>query len=398
MGYIYEKVKAVLSSNSNSNGGHVISNWSPNMYRCIIIGPSFIFVAKHIGVPQIIDMDMQKVKEDLIIYSKGSGRGALHNLLAERQLSCLEEIYIDNCYKPFTNLIDLEYYIGKVKNSISRLRYYGYCVVGSAYTWLVSVYQNCDVLYSLAKDSKRIFPLEYKEVGVTTWYKNYNLRPMYYKMDSDRGQLAIYFRKNEGLIEDALQKIAEEKEMGFELSGILFCVDKDLSEVFNIARLLKVINYMNNPGFTDASVNIVFSAIKSEVKRERVVSGLTKDKLTKALSSKKLADDVTRIQRYYDIFRVVDKDGRGNAVDISKYPNGFLDIGDMMDNICMEVCQKMCSNNDTKIIAQLNLKIHEKDFPKGKLSDKYFKGNTDGKIDGYFMFLSEILGVDIETL
>lgn len=413
MGYIYEEVKKQMNGLNRRPGGGLIQNWSPNLYRCIIISQSFIFIAKHIGNPIVQQLDPQKVAEDLESYSRGQGKGALHNLFSERQLSCLEEIYFDDIFKSFQNLFDINMYISKVKNSASRLRYYGYCRTNGdprIASWLVGMYQRADVLYCLAKDKNRVFPLEYKEVGELNWYKNYNLRPMYYKLDADKGQLAIYFRKNEKNIEDLLKKYGESSESERNSSEkatterLRAEIDKDMENLEYIKKFNKLAVYVMNSRTLDSIAKLCYSSMLQVIKEDRHVSGLTEEVLRKLLSGRYDDATITSLTGAYSSFMVFDRSRKGsNEIEVVKTSDGeifgLLDIEKMYDKVCLLLADEITKDKVQSLLVTVNVAIHASEIPNGKFKEKYApKDLNNGTLDGYISYLSEVVGVDIDKL
>lgn len=416
MGYIYEEVKKQMNGLNRKPGAGLIQNWSPNLYRCIIISQSFIFMAKHIGNPIIQPLDPMKVQEDLSSYARGQGRGSLHNLFSERQLSCLEEIYFDDIYKPFQNLFDINMYISKVKNSVSRLRYYGYCRTGGdsrIANWLVGTYQRADVLYCLAKDKNRVFPLEYKEVGEKGWYKNYNLRPQYYRLDADGGQLAIYFRKNEKNIEDLLKKYGENTENSSSgndktiVSSLMSAIHADSVNMHYIKRFNKIAMHVMNNRSNDDIAKLCYTSILCVIRKDRIVKGFNEKVLKELLKGK--ADDleVNTLSGAYSSFMVYDvKSESKGTVDVDltsvqgKESCGLLNITSMFDELCLTLSDEIMKDSLQKLLVEYNVSRHAGEIPSGRFRTKYLKSdsNVERSLDGYINYLSDLIGVDINTL
>lgn len=411
MGYIYEEVKKQMNGLNRKPGGGLIQNWSPNLYRCIIISPSFIFIAKHIGNPIVQQLDPQKVMEDLESYSRGQGKGALHNLFSERQLSCLEEIYFDEVFKSYQNLFDINMYISKVKNSASRLRYYGYCRTNGDLriaSWLVGMYQRADVLYCLAKDKNRVFPLEYKEVGELNWYKNYNLRPMYYKLDSDKGQLAIYFRKNEKNIEELLKKYDDSSEdarnstENSKSDRLRLEIEKDIENLEYTKKFNKLAVYVMSNRSKDSLAKVCYSCMLQVIKENRIVDGLTESYLRKLLASSYDESTINSLIGAYNSFMVIDKRKKEETVELKASTGkavGLLNIGSLYDKVCLLLADEITKDKVQSLLITVNASIHASELPMGKFKEKYVPRDlNEGTLDGYISYLSDVVGVDINTL
>ena len=126
MGYIYDSLKLAIGGSANTNS--VIKNWSPNEIRAIYIMRACIVVAYYTKDVKYVNMDQHCVIEEL---KRGRINGNLNNLLENRQLSCMEEIYVDSVFAKFPALIDLPAYIRSAYNQASRLRAYGYVTINS---------------------------------------------------------------------------------------------------------------------------------------------------------------------------------------------------------------------------------------------------------------------------
>ena len=124
MAYLYDKLKEALGGAKFSNS-HVgaVRDWTPNGVKAIVIYREFILVANHVKPPRLYPLDINEVVQDL---QRNGSTGALHNLLSQRQLSCMEEFYVDGMFQNYRGVLDLQGYVGKLLNDKSRLRYYGY--------------------------------------------------------------------------------------------------------------------------------------------------------------------------------------------------------------------------------------------------------------------------------
>lgn len=280
MGYIYDSLKTALGGNKMSSKNAVISDWTPNGVRCLVISRNYIFVGYHVQMPKIVPLNIEEVQKEL---EKHSSQGALHNLLTQRKLSCLEEIYVDSMFQNYKYLMDMELFISKHKSSDNlRLRYYGYCECpNGSEQYLQKKYSgmlvNPDYLYCLATDRERVntikiqaTPTDYK-----TWYKEYNLRPQYYKLDGEQGRLAIYFKKGADVIEGLIASQESAKnEMAME-AVIKKIIEVDKANLKYVESLLKFSkSLMVVPMVDEARIREVRKFISSSFSPRR---GLTKE-------------------------------------------------------------------------------------------------------------------------
>ena len=414
MGYIYEEVRKLMNGLNKPTGSGLITNWTPNSYRCIVVGGSFIFIARHVGSPIVRLLDVSKVQEDLAGYARGVGKGSLHNLLSGRQLSCLEEIYFDGIYKQYRNLYDMNMYISKVKNSLSRLRYYGY--FSADYTgitsWLTERYMNCGVLYCLASDSSCPLRLESVSVGDTDWYKHYNLRPQYYKMDSEKGTLAIYFRKNEDKIEKMIaeaKKSQEEKEKGKETNDKNALIKEALmTDIRNYEYLVKL-KTLAIYCFKNKKDEICDSVYKNLMKliEKSPYTYITPRKVESSLMNEVDASVVNGLMSYYKKFRVIGEDSKSmksfdpSGIDIGDLrkaaETGFSRVEEILDKLCCGCTRDISHIAMHKVLLDVNKKRAEKLVPMGEFYTTYIGSGTPvGNVGGYLTYLSYMVGYNLD--
>lgn len=217
MGYIYDKLKEALGgSKFSSSHQSVVKDWTPNNVKALFIYRDFIFVAHHTRLPKVIPLNINEFSMDI----QQNGRsGALHNLLAQRQLSCMEEFYVDSSFMNYPGAMDMGAYIGKLVTERSRLRYHGY-ISGVNVEELRERFSraklNGDPLYAYATDGSRSASMSYTAVNNPMWYKNYYLRPQFYAMDAENGELHRWLTRAEGAIASKVQ----ERSAALEEEGI----------------------------------------------------------------------------------------------------------------------------------------------------------------------------------
>ena len=126
MGYIQDKVKEALGGSKLMNAkSDVIQGWTPNNIRVIVISKSYILVVHHISnTYKIVNLDTQKVIEEVEKSSRGVSNLGLMSIFKRRSFSCLEELYIDPIYLT-GGILNLDEYIKQSSNGVSRLRQVG---------------------------------------------------------------------------------------------------------------------------------------------------------------------------------------------------------------------------------------------------------------------------------
>lgn len=402
MGYIHDKLKEALGGNKVMDSKNtVIRDWTPNNIKVLVISRNYILVIHHVGGfggSRVVQLDLEQVKSDLDRLLRNSGTSKLNSILNRRSLSCLEEIYVDSLFLE-TSVIDLVGYVRGLVGTTSRLRYFGYgeFPFGSD-EWIRLAYQNNrrNFEYALALDGNSPLKLEYRDVGYGSWYKNYYLRPKYYKLDDDRGKLAMHFRKFEEDYKTYLSckdKVINDKELDEQLSHIA-CVN-DGAIVPYLKRFDTLLSLLSR-GNGDSIKSDIFKICGSCVKREDVFDGLSYDKASTILVDSK---DKDYLLKSYERFRVLDKSSK--PVDKSKVDTylkegrGFINLKDILDTICVESINSLV-NKGYKDLVGMALIMSEKDIPQGNLRNTYIKkSSNEGSIDGYFLLLGELVGVAV---
>lgn len=402
MGYIHDKLKEALGGNKVMDSKNtVIHDWTPNNIKVLVISRNYILVIHHVGGfggSRLVKLDLEKVKSDLDRLLKNGGTSKLNSILNRRSLSCLEEIYVDSLFLE-TSVIDLVGYVRGLVSTTSRLRYFGYgdFPFGSD-EWIRLAYQNNrkNFEYTLALDGSSPIKLEYRDVGNSSWYRNYYLRPKYYKLDDDRGKLSMHFRKFEEDYKTYLSckdKVIDEKELDKQLRHIACIYDGDIVPYLKrFDTLLSILTRGNG----DSVKSDIFSICSSCVKKEDVFSGLTRSKASDILVD---SEDKEYLLKSYERFRVLDKGSkpvdRDKVNTYLKEGRGFIDLKGILDTICLESINKLV-NKGYKDLVGIALIMSEKNIPQGNLRNTFIKKPSDGGcIDGYFELLGELIGVEI---
>lgn len=400
MSYLSDKLKEALGGEKVlGNRNSVIRDWTPNNIKALIIARSYILVLRHVGGFEgfkVVQLETNLVAEDLNHIQQVSYKPKLNSILQKRSLSCLEEIYIDTVFMK-DSIIDIIGYVDNLRSSCSRLRYFGYGDFPSNSENIIKTLykQNKKSLdYCLAKDNNSPIKIEYRYVADESWYKHYFLRPQYYKLDEDRGKLALHFKKFE---EDYEKYLLSKKEVQLNTS-----IDKTLSRIIgidiaNIPYLKKfdmLLKYLAKNS-EDTVSNLALGVVKKNILNSSVViKGLKKQRVIPILGD---FEEKEYLLKSYERYSVLDKNN--DTLDISKikeYTNqskGLIDISDILDNICLEITGILLKRG-YKDMVSLALVLTEQELPNGKTRDLYMKKKaSSNNIDGYFKYLGEMIGI-----
>ena len=392
MSYVYDKLKDALGgAKFSTSHTSVVRDWSPNSVKAVIVCRNFILVAYHISAAKLINLDSSESVQDAMLNGRS---GALHNLLSQRQLSCMEEIYVDAMYMNYPGAMDLDYYINKLKTEHSRLRYYGYIsdVSGSElYDCFNKARINGDFMYAYANDRSRTAKLKYEQSGITAWYKNYNLRPQYYAMDADNGALHRWFSKAEEVAFGVEKRRAAELENTGIMQAVGTLVKQDYANIRDIALFMKLYDYIR--GIDDSIFNLVVKGIEAAAENGRLgVDGLTPKMLSRALGS--VGDWSRELARCYKLFGIFGRDADLGLEEILKYVKrgkGLLCLDDLLDLILHEVFLQFTKHSrDGLIMLKAQASLYE-----GRIPDRRFRKDIKLKEfgDDWECYLDVLLGV-----
>ena len=405
--YVYSKVQEAIGGKSSSSGFQ--KGWSPNKIRALYIMRDFILVVDYLSGPKLIPLQQSEVAADLENLNRV---GSLNNLLSSRQLSCLEEIYADEAFSRFPNVLDLQAYANSVVNSASRLRYYAY-TSGINGEELRRVYYKAftegapDFTYA-----KNIGGIRYVDTGNVDWYKKHNLRPQYYGPDADGGNLAAWFNKVEKIVSKTAQADANKLQQVRDSEYILKRVLVDTAAIKAITKLNLLIIHCNKFRY---DLYKGFSSIALEVLNSYTpVSGLTKEKVTEAVKSMgnnpELKAGIIGVVSYYEHVKLFLPDA---PFDLNKmlerdlYPEdgGFLKVGNVLDKILAGVYERFSSSQAHKYTVNVGIMTaFPEGVPNGALSKRLngkvrvVQGDTSMYIGSYIKALCYICGIAEENL
>lgn len=404
MAYLYDKLKEALGGAKFSNS-HVgaVRDWTPNGVKAIVIYREFILVANHVKPPRLYPLDINEVVQDL---QRNGSTGALHNLLSQRQLSCMEEFYVDGMFQNYKGVLDLQGYVSKLLNDKSRLRYYGYIdgVNGQdLYKRYADAKMSNNALYSYAGDTTRQGSLQFTDVGNKTWYKNYNLRPQHYVLDADNGTLARWFRKCESDIKKQLDSLVEQKAKHGREQAILAIVGKDIDQLPEFRKLyeLKLVLEKNNSRWRVNKARAkLLSAIKEVLSDGIPINTLSLSEFSSVCKGS--MENPSLISAYsarHCLSSNVKEDSYtlDDLVFIVKNGDGLLKTKETLDEVCLRFAKSM---KKSKILYFQVVSAYDsvKDLiPNGKFSE-FIGGQSQSKdLMGYIMFMLEVCGWTMDS-
>lgn len=400
MSYLSDKLKEALGGEKVlGNRNSVIRDWTPNNVKALIIARGYILVLHHVGGFEgfkIVQLETNLVVEDLNNMQKVSYKPKLNSILQRRSLSCLEEIYIDTIFMK-DSIIDIMGYVESLRSSCSRLRYFGYGDFPlNSENIIKNLYKQNkkDLDYCLAKDKNSPIRIEYRGIADESWYKNYFLRPQYYKLDEDRGKLALHFKKFE---EDYEKYLSSSKEIQLNTSideALRKVIEIDIANIPYLKKFDILLKYLAKNS-EDTVSNLTLGVVKKNILNCTVViKGLKKQRVVPILGD---FEEKEYLLKSYERYSVLDKNN--DTLDTSKikeYTNqskGLIDISGILDNICLEITE-ILPKRGYKDMVSLALLLTEQELPNGKTRDLYMKKKTNiNSIDGYFNYLGEMIGI-----
>lgn len=403
MAYLYDKLKESLGGAKFSNS-HVgaVRDWTPNGVKAIVIYREFILVANHVKPPRLYPLDINEVVQDL---QRNGSTGALHNLLSQRQLSCMEEFYVDGMFQNYRGVLDLQGYVSKLLNEKSRLRYYGYIdgVNGQdLYKRYADAKMANNAVYSYAGDTTRQGSLQFTDVGNKTWYKNYNLRPQHYVLDADNGTLARWFRKCESDIKKQLDSLVEQQARQGREQAIITIVCKDIDQLPEFRKLyeLKFVLEKNNSRWRVSKARAkLLSAIKEVLSGGISIKTLSLSEFSSVWGSMENPSLISAYSARHCLSSNVKEDSYtlDDLVSIVKNGDGLLKTKETLDEVCLRFAKSM---KKSKILYFQVVSAYDsvKDLiPNGKFSE-FIGGQSQSKdLMGYIMFMLEVCGWTMDS-
>lgn len=374
--YMYQKLKEAIGFPKSSQS--VVKSWTPNNIKAIIIMRNFIFVAHHTSVPKIVYLSVDESSQD--IQNNGAG-GSLHNLLAQRQLSCLEEIYVDSVFMNYKGIMDLDKYVSGLVNTASRLRYYGYAENVNA-SEVMSYYNDSVVAgrvnYCYATYADRKSVLQYVSTGnEDMWFTKFNLRPEKYYEDSDKSRLSVWLRRVRSVVESEKEKEFERVKAEGVSSALSLLYRQDLAYADDIVCLINLDKKLTASRIREDSIcRSVKSLLKSESGNKQMVSVYSKD-LQEALNKQGISvskhSKEEFIVKYYSGKGVFSKKpvqyDLEDLLNRAKSGNGIVGIPDMLLKVCSKLMHSTSGKSDTILLcAFMVLSLQEVEQCNGDIS------------------------------
>lgn len=405
MGYMYDMMKVALggSSFANSHSG-VVKNWSPNNIKALIITEYQIITINHISLPKVTNLDYRRAYDDIV---RNGSTGSLHNLLTQRQLSCLEEIYVSGVFQNYLGCMDINAYINKMLTDSCRLRYYGYISV-SNYAEIVQCYckakEKGNPLYAYALEKGRTNTIQYNSVGNDKWYKNYRLRPQYYAMDAENGTLARWLKRAEFVIEDGLatqERMIRQSEKNNSLYKLFL---KDVERVPDLRTLMRLSKYTGRYK-NDETLSAVHRVIANRLSESFCFPHLLVKDLQESVQSHTMnvSEEDKYILAAYKNLGVFDTSSKNSEeVDmelLKEYvlrDDGLLQFTRVLEDIC---CNLMRTNKQAKMMLRINAIKFQDDLPDGDFKKLMSLSGSNGRASykGFLRVLLAVCGTDFET-
>lgn len=400
MGYIQDKLKEALGGNKITDSKNTaIRDWTPNNLKVLVISRNYILAVHHVGGlggSKVVKLDLEQVKADLGSVHRNGAIQKLNTILKRRSLSCMEEFYVDSLFLENPPILDLVSYVEELVGTTSRLRYFGYggFPLGSD-EWIRGVYQRNkrNLEYALATDTSKPVNVESRDVGYSDWYKNYYLRPQYYRLDEENGKLSSHFKKFEYDYQTFLVSRDRDKNDKELLEGLKYisCVN-DVGNVEYLRKFDLLIHKLTTSK-DDNIKDALFKVLRGCVGNEDVFSGLTPSRASNILAESK---EKVYLLKSYERFKVLDKNDknidREKVNDYLKKGRGFINLENILDTVCTGSI-KALSTKGYKDLVGVALIMSERHIPQGKLRDTYIKKPSEGgTLNGYFMLIEELIG------
>lgn len=388
MSYLYDKLRDALGG-KNFRTGIVIKDWSPNEVRAVYIMRNFILIADYLKQPKIVMLDENEVGIDLMNTSR---RGNLNNLLDNRHLSCLEEIYVDTAFSQYRDVIDLNAYVQSLYNQSSRLRYFGYVrgfdvnMLGNAYSQAL---MNGTLDFTVAKN---IGGFEYQDTGNKDWYKKYNLRPQWYSIDGEKGRLHTYFSKCEKLVGSELEAKDKQINLLANAEKVIDMFYTDLRRVYDLKLLSKFIEFCKG---CDDFTKLIAENVHEGLRRKIPIQGLSKDLFQQSMRLGKVpfGNDEKFLVDIYNSVGVFDDSGKPFEPNDDVVRDGIFQLSERLDYGLASALGKNTKKENYILFMLSSMRSHKGGLPEGRLTDllkkknllvlepSAFKGESDGLLE-----------------
>lgn len=286
---------------SNENNSEVISNYSPNNLKTIIIsqeGAAFVFNTTSGSNNSTSTKVISFQQSEAYLDSWNNGKEALSVLIGSRVYSSVEEIIVfqSTGYEPLYTVPkrQITYIQNKVLPKLKRVHDVMLLnAISMSLQEFVSQYRTV-----LTDDFKHLSDIEdiqdgrdgTKIIVNKDWYKTTNMRPQYYLLDSKEGPLARVFnrRKEHFLAIEKEQEINEQVEKAGEKSSYSTDEIKQAKKQLDFSEELA--------DYVTLAANINNAVINKLSKHQTSI--IYKDNLNKTIayqSSKQLNNELTKL-------------------------------------------------------------------------------------------------------
>lgn len=358
MSYLYDIMKDALGG-KNFVSGTVSKSWSPNEVRAIVLMRDYLLVADYLKNPKVYPFNYEELARDL---GNPNRRGSLNNLLESRQLSCLEEIYVDEAFcQKFQNVINLEGYVRGLVNTKSRLRYFGYVSgmpLDAVSRFYQEAFQGGKFDRTLAKD---MGGFNYSDTNNEEWYKRHNLREQFYELDKPKGRLSIYFAKCEGEIVQHQDRLKALDEAGKLMK--MYIIDFELADRLQILmKYAKFLETLDTPMYKKLGQHLSKELLSTDLP---VLRGVTMERFKKSFIDLGMMrnENSQAIVKLYGQLGVFDsKEG----VKPTYTQEGILKLGTRISNALSAVLKSTSKQEDIlwrmSLMSLKQLSFHECEF------------------------------------
>ena len=400
MGYIYDNVKATLNMEKK--------DYSPNNVKALFITRSFIVAIYHVSPASYRVLDVVKSEEDI---RRNGSTGAIHNLLLKRQLSCMEEIYVDPIFMQYSGAMNLEAYVSSMCKDSSRLHYYGYISADGNPTEIAQKYTTAKmkdlITYSYATDRDKSCNMTFNSTvkfhsKPNEWLYNHYLRPTYYAMDAENGLLGRYFRS----VDAKLDEIMERYRVSEQYAYVEIVLENEL-RVIETTRdfMLLMFTYKQVKGTVEPMMRLFYSISAECIRENKCIEGLNVNFFRKLQGyiNDSFRGNIKKIYFLLDVYmylHVMDssssKSVSGEVLSELVANNGtFSGIAKLLDDIAV----KLYSNKEMEWSAKMWMVDHYRELPVGSKLAKAAgcESSCNGDISSYISFILYVLGYDRES-
>ena len=187
---------AHIDTTSMSSQNDIISNWTPNNVRRVVISPDGLLVNFHIvgySYKKSCATKVFKRDEAEKCFNNRYYTPMYKALTSGRVCSCIEEIIILTQSENGLMLPNAEKNIPVIAEQHSLYRLYGIGIMNITMSEFINRYGSMlNDKYRLVLEDESTFKIQ-KKIITRDWWVCYSLRPSYYSMDAEDGKLSKHF-------------------------------------------------------------------------------------------------------------------------------------------------------------------------------------------------------------